>query len=298
MAVPYYTRASRTCHQMTYSDYMSGDAVTLAVAPTAPTQLEEDTRLPITPAEIAVAVDECATAGTTIASVYGWSENAEQTPSALPSVATAIRHEVSNVLVEYAVGPDCRLGDYLDALDADPTPDLAQVRVTPDQYGTRGVTRRSRRDVDRFITELGERGIKPDLLVQSGRDIQELYRLMQSDTVTDPVVTLRLGSRDGTVATPLVLLGLLDSLPAAATVLVGASGPNQYPLTSIALFLGASVRVGMGDNRYLHRDQPVERNRQLVDRALAVIEDSPRTVRDYQATKELFAGERTRIEAS
>lgn len=283
---------------MTYSDYMNGDEVTLAVSPTAPTRLEEETRLPVTPAEIAVAVDECAAAGTTIASVYGWSKDAEQTPSALPSVATAVRHEVSDILVEYAVGPDCRLGDYLDALDADTLPDLAQVRVTPDQYGTRGVTRRSRRDVDRFITELRERGIKPNLLVQSGRDIQELFRLVQSDTVTDPVVTLRLGSRDGTVATPLVLFGLLDAIPASATVLVGASGPNQYPLTSIALFLGASVRVGMGDNRYLHRDQPVERNRQLVDRALAIIEDSPRTVRDFDATKKLFADERTRIEAS
>lgn len=283
---------------MTYSEYMSGDAVTLAVSPTAPTRLEEDTRLPVTPAEIAVAVDECAAAGTTIASVYGWSEDAEQTPTALPAVATAVRREVSDILVEYAVGPDCRLGDYLDALDGDTLPDLAQVRVTPDQYGTRGVTRRSRRDVDRFITELRERGITPNLLVQSGRDIQELYRLVQAAIVTDPVVTLRLGSRDGTVATPLVLFGLLDALPASATVLVGASGPNQYPLTSIALFLGASVRVGMGDNRYLHRDQPVERNRQLVDRALAVIDDSPRTVRDFDATKELFADERTRIEAS
>lgn len=283
---------------MTYSDYMNGEGVTLAVAPTAPTRLEEDTRLPVTPAKIAVAVDECATAGTTIASVYGWSEDAEQSPSALPSVATAVREETTDVLVEYAVGPDCRLGDYLDALDADPTPDLAQVRVTPDQYDTRGVTRRSRRDVDRFIRELGERGIKPDLLLQSGRDIQELYRLMQADIVTDPVVTLRLGARDGTVATPLVLFSLLDALPGAATVLVGASGPNQFPLTSMALFLGASVRVGMGDNRYLHRDQPVERNRQLVDRALSVIADSPRTVRDIEATKELFADERTRIEAS
>lgn len=280
---------------MTYSDYMSGDGVTLAVSPTAPERIEEDTRLPVTPAAIATAVDQCATAGATIASVYGWTEDAEQTPSALPTVATAVREKAEDVLVEYAVGPDCRLGDYLDALDADPVPDLAQVRVTPDQYGTRGVTRRNRRDVDRFIEELTNRGIKPDLLIQSGRDIQELYRLLQSDIVTDPVVTLRLGARDGTVATPLMLFALLDALPQAATALVGATGPNQYPLTALGLFMGAHVRVGMADNRYLHRDEPVERNRQLVDRAIATIEGSTRAVTDVEATQQTFATGRTRI---
>jgi 3-keto-5-aminohexanoate cleavage enzyme len=282
---------------MTYSEYMSGEGVTLAVSPTAPERIEEDTRLPVTPAEIATAVDECSTAGATIASVYGWSDDAEQTPSALSSVATAVREEVEDVLVEYAVGPDCRLGDYLDALEADPVPDLAQVRVTPDQYGTRGVTRRNRRDVDRFIDELSERGIRPDLLIQSGRDVQELYRLLQSDIVTEPVVTLRLGARDGTVATPLTLLALLDALPEAATALVGATGPNQYPLTTMGLFMGAHVRVGMADNRYLHRDEPVEHNRQLVDRAVATIERSTRAVSDFEATERTFATGERRIEA-
>jgi 3-keto-5-aminohexanoate cleavage enzyme len=282
---------------MTYSDYMSGDGVTLAVVPTAPERLEEDTRLPVTPGEIAAAVDECAGSGATIASVYGWSEDAEQSPSALPTVAGAVREAVDDVLVEYAVGPDCRLGDYLDAIEDDPTPDLAQVRVTPDQYGTRGVTRRSRRDVDRFIEELGRRGIKPNLLVQSGREVQELYRLLESDVVSDPVVTLRLGARDGTVATPLTLLASLDALPDAATVLVGATGPNQYPLTSMALFLGAHVRVGMGDNRYLHRDEPVERNQQLVERAREVIDNSTRPLESFESTTQSFGVERTRIQA-
>jgi 3-keto-5-aminohexanoate cleavage enzyme len=213
-------------------------------------------------------------------------------------VAEAVRDAGDDVLIEYAVGPDCRLGDYMDAIEAGPNPELAQVRVTPDQYGNRGVTRRNRRDVDRFVTELEDRGIKPNLLLQSGRDIQELYRLQQSDVVSNPVVTLRLGARDGAVATPLTLLGLLDAVPRSAEVVVGATGPNQYPLTSIAVFMGAHVRVGMGDNRYLDVGEPVESNRQLVSRAVDVIESSTRELCEFERTAELFAPRRSPLEAA
>jgi 3-keto-5-aminohexanoate cleavage enzyme len=269
---------------MGYSDYMAGDEMVLSVAPTAPEQLSEDAALPVTPETIATQVGDCTALGTTIASVHGWTDSGNRTPTALPDVAAAVREQTEETLIEYAVGPDCPLGDYLDAVDTSPAPDLAQVRVTPTQHGSRGVTRLSRRDVDRFINELRDRGIKPNILLQGGRDIHELYRLLESDVVTNPVVTLRVGARDGAVATPRMLMALLDALPSSATVFVAATGPNQYPLTTQALFLGAHIRVGMADNRYLSVEKPVEHNRQLVRRVAETVYHSRRSITDIEAT--------------
>jgi 3-keto-5-aminohexanoate cleavage enzyme len=283
---------------MTYGDYMSGSDVVLSVAPTAPEHTREDASLPVTPDAIAEQVADCATQGATIASVYGWTADGAQSPSALPDVATEIRDRTTDVLIEYAVGPECPLGDYLAALDSRPHPDLAQLRITPTQYGQRGATRRTRKDVDSFIEELTARNIKPNLLIQGGRDVQELYRLLQADMVTDPLVTLRLGARDGTVATPLTLMALVEALPSSASVLVAATGPNQYPLTTMAVFLGANVRTGMADNRYLAHEDPVVHNEQLVRRVTEVVSQSERALADYATVKSDLTPEKRRVESS
>ena len=283
---------------MTYGDYMSGSDVVLSVAPTAPERTREDSSLPVTPEAIAEEVAACATHGASIASIYGWTSDGSQRPSALADVAAEIRDRTTDVLIEYAVRPECPLGDYLDALDSRPHPDFAQIRITPTQYGQRGATRRTRKDVDTFIQELKDRNIKPNILIQGGRDVQELYRLIQADSVTEPLVTLRLGARDGTVATPLTLMALLEAIPSSAEVLVGATGPNQYPLTTMAVFLGGNIRVGMADNRYLAHEDPVVHNEQLVRRVAEVVSHSERSLADYATTSSQLAPEKRAVESS
>jgi len=274
---------------MAYSEYMAGRELVLSVVPTAAGRIGSDAKLPVTPESIATQVSECGAIGATVASLYGWTEEGEPNPAALPDVAAAVREQTPEMLVEYAVGPETPLGDYLAVFDTAPLPDLAQVRLTPTQYGRRGVTDLTRRDVDRFVEELQDRGIKPNLLVESGRDVHELHRLLEANRVTAPVVTLRLGARDGAVATPLSLQALLDALPSAARVLVAATGPNQYPMTMLALFLGAHVRIGMGDNRYLGLDDPVDRNIQLVQRVAEAVYHGERSFADSAWAAATFA---------
>lgn len=283
---------------MTYGDYMTGPDLILSVAPTAPERVREDVSLPVTPETIAAQVADCADVGATTASVYGWTAEGSQTPAGLPDVAAAIRERTTDVLVEYAVGPECQLGDYLDVLDSRPRPDLAQLRITPTQYGRRGATRRTRKDVDSFLEVLQDRNIKPNLLIQSGRDIQELYRLIEADMITDPLVTLRLGAREGAVATPLTLIALTDAIPDSADVFVGATGPNQFPLTTQALFLGTHIRVGMADNRYLGYEQPVEHNARLVQRVAEVVSHSERSLAEEATALLDLTPERQRAESA
>jgi 3-keto-5-aminohexanoate cleavage enzyme len=270
---------------------MRGDELILSVAPTGNREPDDQTTyLPVSPDEIATAVYEAQVQGASIAHLHGRRDDAVPEPKRLPAVARAVREQATDVLVEYGVGPDDALGDYLDVIDEGPRPDLAQVRVGPEQYGHRGVSSVNRRDVDRFLEELDDRDIKPNLLVTSGRDLNEVDRLIRSKLVApNPLLTLKLGASAGTVATPQMLLALLDAAPSEATVLVSASGPNQYPLTSLAVFYGAHVRTGMEDNLYLNRETPVQSNSQLVQRVGELVFHSQREFAALDAAKELIS---------
>ncbi|MFC6976843.1 3-keto-5-aminohexanoate cleavage protein [Halomicroarcula sp. GCM10025709] len=264
---------------MTYREYMNGAPVSCSVAPTGYQSLDgHGTNVPIEPDAVADDIEECQLLGATIAQLHGRTDDGTPAPSRLPAISTAVTDVTDDILIEYAVSPAAQLGDYLDVIDEGPVPDIAQVFLGPVQHGRREVASISRRDVDRFVEHLVERGIKPNFVVLNGRDINELGRLRQSGLLsTPPMVTVRLGPADGTVATPGQLLALLDAIPADATVFVGATGPNQFPLTTMAVLLGAHVRTGMGDNLYLDIDSPVHRNSQLVGRVSDVVRHSRRT---------------------
>lgn len=267
---------------MTYREYMNGAPLICSVAPTGYRPLDgHGAAVPISPEAVADDVEACRLAGASIAQLHGRRPDGEPAPSRLPAVGSAVRELGTDILVEYATGPTAQLGDYLDVVDEGEPPDLAQVYLGPFQSGRRDVATITRHDVERFVRALRERGVKPDLLVSSGRDLTELSRLRQAGALgPEPMVTIRLGGPDGTVATPHELLALLEAVPDSATVLVAAAGPNQFPLTTIALCMGAHVRTGMGDNLYLDRERPVQHNGQLVERLGDVVAYSRRRFAD------------------
>lgn len=272
---------------MSYRDYVRGTDVILGVAPNGYRYSERTNHaLPIDPEDVAEHVADCADAGATIAHLHGRNQDGESSPAALPAVGEAVRERCGDdVLVEYAVAPKHPVGDLLDSVAQRPRPDLASVPLGPSAYGYRGASTVSRRDVDRLLGELVDRNVKPNLLVRGGPDVNEVTRLVEEGLLEGPpLVTLLLGARDGAVATPLVLYALVDALPESTRCLVRATGPNQFPLTTLALFLGGHVVVGMQDNLFLDRDRPVEHNRQLIERVVDVVDYSRRSLAGVEQT--------------
>jgi 3-keto-5-aminohexanoate cleavage enzyme len=272
---------------MSYRDYVRGTDVILGVAPNGYRYSQQtNTSLPIDHQKVAEHVEACVEGGATIAHLHGRNQDGESAPAALPRVGQAVRDRCGeDVLVEYAIAPKHPLGDLLDTVAQRPRPDLAAVPLGPTAYGYRGASNVSRRDVDRLLGELADRNVKPNLLVRGGHDVNEVSRIREEGILEGPpLVTVLLGARNGAVATPLVLYALLEALPQSAHCMVRATGPNQFPLTTLALFLGGHVTVGMQDNLFLDRDRPVEHNRQLVDRALDVIDHTQRSVADVEET--------------
>lgn len=270
---------------MTYRDYMRGDEVTLGVAPTGyrySTDVNES--LPVDPDAVATQVYESMALGATVAHLHGRDAAGEPDPERLPAFGEAVRELCGrDILVEYAAGPDAPLGDFVDALDEAPVPDLATVRLGPTQTGYRSVSETSRRDTEQFVAALTDRGITPNLLVTDGSDCHELERLRERSALPDrPVVTLLLGAPSGAVGSPQSLLALLDAVPERAHCFVRATGPNQYPLTTLAFFMGAHPMVGMEDNLFFAPDRPVDRNAQLVRAVTQLAERSLRPLADVE----------------
>ncbi|MBX0294049.1 3-keto-5-aminohexanoate cleavage protein [Haloarcula nitratireducens] len=275
---------------MTYDDYIRGDEVTLGVAPTGYRySTDANDSLPVTAADVADQVYESVTLGASIVHLHGRDSDGDPAPTRLPAFGSAVRDRCGDdVLVEYAVGPDCPPGDFLAIVDEGPLPDLASVRVGPEQHGYRGTSATSRRDVDQFVGELQDRGVVPNLLVTGGRDLHEVDRLREQGVFDGPpVVTLLFGAPDGAVGTPQNLLASLDAVPERAHCLVRATGPNQYPLTAMAFFLGAHPVVGMEDNLFLDPETPVSRNAQLVRQVAELARNSLRDLADVDGARRL-----------
>lgn len=276
---------------MSYRDYVSGTDVILGVAPNGYRYSQRtNDGLPTDPEEVAAHVAACVDAGATVAHLHGRNEDGDSSPAGLPAVGAAVRERCGeDVLLEYAVAPEHPLGDLLDAVAQRPRPDLASVPLSPTAHGYRGSSRVSRRDVDRLLAELGERDVTPNLLVRNGGDVNEVSRLLQQGVLDGPpLVTLLFGAREGAVATPALVYALMEALPDVARPLVRATGPNQFPLTTLALFLGGHVVVGMQDNLFLDRATPVEHNVQLLQRVIDVVEHSQRSVADVARTAAEF----------
>jgi len=271
---------------MTYREYIRGDDVTLGVAPTGyrySTAVNE--ALPVSPDTVATHVYESMSLGATIVHLHGRDGDGEPAPDRLPEFGRAVRELCGDdVVLDYAAGPDCPLGDFLDAVSASPTPELATVRLGPTQHGYRSTDATSRRDTERLVAALVERDITPNLLVTGGSDIHAFERVREQ-LPEPPVVTLLCGAPNGAAGTPLSLLALLDSVPDEAHCFVRATGPNQYPLTTLAVFLGAHPVVGMGDNLFFAPDEPVQRNAQLVRTVTQLTDRSLRSLADTDGVR-------------
>jgi 3-keto-5-aminohexanoate cleavage enzyme len=75
------------------------------------------------------------------------------------------------------------------------------------------------------------------------------------------------------------LVARIDQLPVARekiVVNVTAMGPTQLPLTTIGLAMGLNIRVGMEDNVMFRRNELLQSNAQLVERAARIAKELDR----------------------
>ena len=142
-----------------------------------------------------------------------------------------------------------------------------------------------RSDIERFAHEIRARDVKPELEVYNSAMLEEVDYLLGLG-IFEPPYTINFvlhtptqGGQRGTPGNLFDMLHRLRDLPVSQEDLrvnVTSMGPTQLPITTIGLAMGLNVRVGMEDNVYYRRGEPLQNNAQLVERTVRLARELDR----------------------
>jgi len=142
-----------------------------------------------------------------------------------------------------------------------------------------------RSDIERFAHEIRARDVKPELEVYNSAMLEEVDYLLGLGIFEPPYTinfVLHTPTQGGQRGTPGNLFDMVDrlrGLPVSQEDLrvnVTSMGPTQLPITTIGLAMGLNVRVGMEDNVYYRRGEPLQNNAQLVERTVRIARELDR----------------------
>jgi 3-keto-5-aminohexanoate cleavage enzyme len=142
-----------------------------------------------------------------------------------------------------------------------------------------------RSDIERFAREIRARDVKPELEVYNSAMLEEVDYLLSLGIFEPPHTinfVLHTPTQGGQRGTPRNLLDMVDRLRDLLVsqedlrVNVTSMGPTQLPITTIGLAMGLNVRVGMEDNVYYRRGEPLQNNAQLVERTVRIARELDR----------------------
>jgi uncharacterized protein (DUF849 family) len=251
----------------------SPDQILITVAPTgAETPKADCPQLPTTPEEIAATARECEAAGAGMIHLHV--RDAEHRPTldvALLREWVAAVRESSDLVVQLSTGGSVHdpLEDRLKVLDAEP--DSCSLTMGTTNFGD---------DVFSnpwpFVCELyqlsQERQVVPEFELFDLGQVHALRRLL--DKFGLPYggrvhCDFVMGVPGGMPGTAPALVSAVQMLPAEATSWSATGiGRSTLPVLHAALSMGGHLRVGMEDVLTLAKGVPVERNAQLVERAV------------------------------
>jgi 3-keto-5-aminohexanoate cleavage enzyme len=142
-----------------------------------------------------------------------------------------------------------------------------------------------RSDIERFAHEIRARDVKPELEVYNSAMLEEVDYLLGLGIFEPPHTinfVLHTPTQGGQRGTPRNLFDMVDrlrDLPVTQedlSVNVTSMGPTQLPITTIGLAMGLNVRVGMEDNVFYRRGEPLQNNAQLVERTVRIARELDR----------------------
>jgi len=152
-----------------------------------------------------------------------------------------------------------------------------------------------RSDIERFAREIAARDVRPELEVYSAAMLEEVEHLIGLGILTAPYVinlVFHTPTQGGTRGTPENLLDAVTRIRALGEdvrINVSSMGASQLPMTTIALAMGLNVRVGMEDNVFYRRGEPLESNAQLVERTVRIARELDREPATPAQARELLA---------
>lgn len=252
--------------------------------------------MPVTPAQIAEACMEAASAGASVVHIHVRDPKTgagSRDPALFKEVVDRIRSAKLDVVINLT----CGLGAFflpdpeqesrgLPESDVIPVaervlhieqclPEIASLDITTGNQVEGSLefvylnTTRTLRAMARRFQELR---VKPELEVFGPGDLLFGNALLEEGLVdAPPLYQMVLGVKWGAPATAETMIYLRDLLPQGAFWAGFGIGRDQMPMVAQAALLGGNVRVGLEDNLYLKRGV-FATNGQLVERATTIID--------------------------
>ena len=247
--------------------------------------------LPVTPKEIAESAVEAAAAGAAVAHIH-----VRDTQTGKPSMELQLYEETvrrirdhSDILLNLTTGAGAR---FIPAED-DPshpgpgttlslprrriahvlalTPEICSLDVGSMDFGPHLFVN-FLPHVEWMAERISAAGVKPELEVFDMGHIEKAKHLIRTGRIkSPPLFQLCTGIRWGIPATPESMIAMKGLLPKDAMWTGFGIGAAAFPMVAVAAVLGGNVRIGFEDSLYIEKGKLAASNRQLVEKAVAIL---------------------------
>jgi 3-keto-5-aminohexanoate cleavage enzyme len=264
--------------------------ITLAMLGNIPTkELNPDT--PVTPTEVATAIEECAKLGISIAHIHARDE--DQMPTHDREIFKATLDEIKrhkiNIITQLSTGPrggantaEAR-GQMLD-LDCD----MASLTTGSSNFPN-SVNANDPELILELIKKIYKNNLKPEIEIFDLGMLANAHRLIKKGILKPPIHFNLVMNVPGSIpGTPKNLLFLIESLPEKSTWTVSGIGSSQVQMITMAIALGGHVRTGLEDTM-LYKKGVLTTNRALVERVVRIAQAVGREIATPEEAREILS---------
>lgn len=236
---------------------MQNNKVIITIAPTGnvPTK-EMNPNLPVTPQEIVDQIYECWKEGAAVAHIHTRDKEGK------PTSDVNVNKEILELLAEKK---DCDIITQLSTggragksyLERGQmiclAPEMASLSTGSSNFPTKA-NLNDPETIAYLAGEMRKYGVKPEIEVFDTAMLHNAVQLAKKGIIDLPMqINLVLGVPGSQPATVKQLFFLYESLPEGVTWTVSAIGKDHVELSTMAMVLGGSVRVGLEDNIFMSK---------------------------------------------
>ena len=240
---------------------------------------DQQPALPISPAEIAAAAEECVKAGASIVHLHARKPDGSPTQDreVYREIVQAVRARC-DVIVQLSTGGAVGMSAEERLAPVTLQPEMATLSMGSVNFGGE-VFMNHPADIKMFARAMREYGVKPELEIFDAGMLDTARHWLARDLLDAPAhFDFVLGVPGAMAATPEALMFLRSQLPPGSTWTVAGIGAAQLPLGALAIVLGGHVRVGFEDNVYYRKGELATSNAQLVERIARISREMDRAV--------------------
>ncbi len=270
---------------------------------------EQHPALPVTPEEIRDEIKRCYDAGATVAHIHARHPDRNRDDFNVLSEIVTLTNQSCPIITQLGTGVRNRFGEIrteeerLQFLDLKPAPDMCTINAGSFHFriqgkhepmGSKGrsyLYSNSYQLIDAFSAGFHQRGIGIEFECFDAGQVENVKALRETGVLPADYhlnFDLVMGIGGGIPATPKALMYLVDALPSNAHWSAMAISRQQAPLTTMAMIMGGSVRVGFEDNIYLYKGVLADSNARFIERVVKIAKEIGREVATVDEARQLL----------